>query len=263
MREGDPLLAHWVQAMGPQTFLAGDRVRREVSTLLPLAGKRLLDAGCGFGGVLIAAARAGAEAIGLDASREELALCRQRLELHGTPCPLVCGDGFRLPFPDRAFDVVASTEVLEHIRGRERWIAEACRVLRPGGVLYLSFPNLLSLRNAIRDPHYHLFGVTLLPIAWARRYTRWRLGREYEVEVLPVSRSVARLCTSQGVPVYSVVHSEGILRRKIDSPAMIRDPRLRTLFIALRALGMAPLLRALVAFRATFGPSGVLAGFKR
>jgi SAM-dependent methyltransferase len=130
------------------------------------------------------------------------------VDLHGTRCPIVRGDGFRLPFADASFDIVVSTEVLEHIRNRAGWIAEMCRVPRIGGVLYLSFPNLLSLRNALRDPHRILFGVTLLPVALARWYVRLRLGREYEVETLPVALSVARICATQGVRVYSLVHSE-------------------------------------------------------
>jgi SAM-dependent methyltransferase len=258
----DPLLRHWIEAMGPRTYLAGERVVRELQGLLPLAGRRLLDVGCGFGGVLIAALRLGAIPVGLNASPDELALCRERLDLHGTPCPLLRGDGFRLPFPDASFDVVASTEVLEHIRGHERWVGEMCRVLRRGGALYLSFPNRLSLANLLRDPHYNLFGVALLPPAWARPYTRLRRGCEYEVEMLPVAASVARICAGHGVPVYSLVHSEEVLLRKIDAPGSIRDGRLRTAFSILHGLGLAPLLRGLVRLKSTTGASGVLAGLK-
>jgi len=53
----------------------------------------------------------------------------------------VCGDATNLDFPDRSFDAVTMFDVIEHIPDDRRALAEAFRVLRPGGYLLLSTPN--------------------------------------------------------------------------------------------------------------------------
>jgi SAM-dependent methyltransferase len=257
----DPLLPHWIVACGPQTYDAGLRMAREVSVLREPQGRRVLDIGAGFGGALIGFARAGAFSVGLDINLEELTMAADRIAAHRLSASLVKGSAFALPFRDESFDVVACAEVLEHVRQRETLLAEAVRVLRRGGVLYLSFPNLLSIRNVLNDPHYQLFGVVLLPLALARRYTRWRRGHDYEVEILPPAPAIARLCAGLGVPVYAVNASERVLLDKMESPQDIRG-RGRHLFVALKKLGLTPLVRAAIRTYSAFGAGAVLAGVK-
>ncbi|HEV3328288.1 MAG TPA: alpha-(1-_3)-arabinofuranosyltransferase family protein [Acidimicrobiales bacterium] len=55
------------------------------------------------------------------------------------PGTTVAGDGLALPLPDDCADLVFSSNVLEHVADRERFIDEAVRVARPGGQIYLSF----------------------------------------------------------------------------------------------------------------------------
>ncbi len=52
-----------------------------------------------------------------------------------------------LPFDDGSYDVVICTEVLEHLCNHVKAIEELTRVVRPGGVLFLSTPNILRLRS--------------------------------------------------------------------------------------------------------------------
>jgi SAM-dependent methyltransferase len=63
----------------------------------------------------------------------------------------VCGDATRIPSPDGRFDAVTMFDVIEHVPDDARAIAEAWRVLRPGGSLMLSTP-----RETWRFPHYHV-----------------------------------------------------------------------------------------------------------
>ncbi len=64
-----------------------------------------------------------------------------------TELPCVPGDmGDRLPFDDASFDWVVSIEGIEHIENRHAVIREMRRVLRPGGTLLMTTPNLLSIR---------------------------------------------------------------------------------------------------------------------
>ena len=55
-----------------------------------------------------------------------------------------------LAFPDASFDVVVAGELLEHVRFPERLVAEALRVLRPGGLLMGSVPNSYRLKSRLR-----------------------------------------------------------------------------------------------------------------
>jgi SAM-dependent methyltransferase len=69
------------------------------------------------------------------------------------------GDGIRyvrhdieapLPFPDAAFDVVVSREGIEHLIRPFGFLQEACRVLRSGGFLFLTTPNIMSVDGRIK-----------------------------------------------------------------------------------------------------------------
>lgn len=55
-----------------------------------------------------------------------------------------------LPFPDAAFDVVVSREGIEHLICPFGFLREACRVLRPGGFLFLTTPNIMSVDGRIK-----------------------------------------------------------------------------------------------------------------
>jgi 2-polyprenyl-6-hydroxyphenyl methylase/3-demethylubiquinone-9 3-methyltransferase len=65
-----------------------------------------------------------------------------------------------LPFPDRSLDAVVAIEVLEHTRSSYRVLGEIARVLRPGGVVIFSVPNvghMLSRLSFASSGHYHMF----------------------------------------------------------------------------------------------------------
>ncbi len=256
------LFDHWVHVTGPGNFCAGERIVRELSTFGPLRDKRVLDVGCGVGGALVALCRVGACCVGIDIDRDRLDLARERLELHGCEALTVCGSAFSLPFPDGAFDVVLCSDMLEHVKDRPRLIAEFARVLRPGGLLYLAFPNLLSLRNVLSDPHYHLFGVVLLPLPLARWYTRKRRGRNYDVEVLPLSPGIARLCARHGITVHDLTSSERVLLDKLQNPATVRNRAARVAISLVRGLGLRVLAKSAVRLRAMTQANAVLAGIK-
>ncbi len=123
-------------------------VRREVERWLErLSSKnggrpRILDAGCGTGG-LLANLRTDAWKAGLEMSPHGIRLARSR-----GCAPLVQGTVSMLPFADGSFDVVVSIDVLCHSGVEERQaVAEAARVLRPGGRLLLQVPAFDWLRG--------------------------------------------------------------------------------------------------------------------
>ena len=97
--------------------------------LNPLAGTRLLDAGCGSGLFAELAARGGADVIGLDAATGLVEYARTRRPAAG----YVVGDLERLPFADGAFDVVTAFNSVLYAADPRRALAEIARVTAPSG----------------------------------------------------------------------------------------------------------------------------------
>ncbi|OGS95714.1 MAG: hypothetical protein A3H31_08135 [Gallionellales bacterium RIFCSPLOWO2_02_FULL_57_47] len=66
-----------------------------------------------------------------------------------------------LPYPDESFDLVTCTEVIEHLEHYRSTLREIYRILKPGGTLVLTIPNILNLKSRIRFlffGFYNLFG---------------------------------------------------------------------------------------------------------
>jgi SAM-dependent methyltransferase len=110
---------------------------------------RVLDAGCGGGGTALSLAEESAFAVGLDLeARFTDSGTRLAAEKDIANAAFVQGDGVRLPFRDATFDLVFSHSVIEHVTTADGYLRECHRVLRPGGVLYLSTAPTLSLAGA-------------------------------------------------------------------------------------------------------------------
>ena len=114
------------------------RVLRLVEYLELEDGLAVLDSGCGMGFYLIAMqelCELGLTGLDPDGARLHFAAA------HGARANLVQGDAAALPFPDRSFDRVLMSEVLEHLPDDAAGLREAFRVLRPGGLLAISVPH--------------------------------------------------------------------------------------------------------------------------
>ncbi|MBO0810017.1 MAG: class I SAM-dependent methyltransferase [Actinobacteria bacterium] len=131
-----------------------------------VAGRRVLDAGCGSGPVLAALRDRGAIVTGFDKSAGMLELARRRL---GDDADLQVADlSSPLPFPDRTFDDVIASLVLHYPEDWGPALTELRRVLKPGGRLIVSvdhpFVITLMLREAGRADDY--FATTNLTAEW-------------------------------------------------------------------------------------------------
>ncbi|MFG2987792.1 methyltransferase domain-containing protein [Streptomyces sp. NPDC048257] len=115
-------------------------------------GHGVLDLGCGAGHELVELERAGLRAYGADSSRVMLDASRRRLEAFGLPVRLVRADAHRLPYADGSFAGCRIERVLQHVNDPAAVLAEAHRVLRPGGSLTVLEPDWASLVLASGDP---------------------------------------------------------------------------------------------------------------
>ena len=105
-----------------------------------LAGKRVLEVGCGTGLLLERVAESSREAVGVDLSPGMLQHARERgLSVQEANCTA-------LPFADGEFDVAYSFKVLAHVDAIELALQEMARVVRPGGHVIIDVYNRHSLR---------------------------------------------------------------------------------------------------------------------
>lgn len=110
---------------------------------------RVLDAGCGGGGMPISLAEHAREVIGIDpVERFGSAGMRLARERGLTNLSFARADGMALPFRNGTFDLVLSHAVIEHVPNAERYLSECRRVLAPSGHCYLSTAPYLSFAGA-------------------------------------------------------------------------------------------------------------------
>lgn len=162
--EREKIILDWTTKEKQADGIAGDFERRVGS----LAGLQVLDAGSGNGGIGIAFSKRGAEVEGVDIEEELVAISKKEAEEHKSNAHFLWYEGTTLPFPDATFDVALSVSVIEHVDTPVRYFSEILRVLKPGGVLYLAFPN----RLAPQETHTGLWGLSYLPLPLARLYTK-------------------------------------------------------------------------------------------
>jgi ubiquinone/menaquinone biosynthesis C-methylase UbiE len=154
-RESDQAYSEWEYRVGKELL---DRYSDHLGSI---AGKSVLDIGCGFGGKTCVYAAAGADVIGVDIVREKIVQSADFVQSRGSDATFTVGDAERLPFPDGTFDLVVANDSMEHFPDPEIALTELVRVLRPGGKIFLSFTPWRSpfgshLYDYIRTPWCHL-----------------------------------------------------------------------------------------------------------
>ncbi len=123
--------------------------------VLQAGGRDLLDIGTGTGRMLEVLGPHMQRAVGVDLSREMIALARAKLDqAQLAQCSVRQGDMYQLPLPDEGFDVVIIHQVLHYAEDPRRAVVEATRVLRPGGLL-LVVDFARHDREELRVEHAH------------------------------------------------------------------------------------------------------------
>ena len=165
----DPILKEYARLAARYdrrwAFYVETTIQQTLVRTQPRPGDRLLDVGCGTGALLYAFSLASPEAelVGIDLSAEMLEVARAKL---GSSIELRQGRAESLPFDDESFDLVVSTSVLHYLRRPEAGLAEARRVLKPGGAVvvtdwcddYLACRLFDPILRVLNRAHFRTYG---------------------------------------------------------------------------------------------------------
>jgi 2-polyprenyl-6-hydroxyphenyl methylase/3-demethylubiquinone-9 3-methyltransferase len=135
------------------------------------------DVGCGAGTLSLVWARAGHRVRGLDICQELVEEARRRAAEGGWPADFRVGSACALPWPAESLDVCFACQLLEHVPEWEACLDEFRRVLRPGGVLFISTTNMLCPRQE----EFYLPLYSWYPARLKQRYERLALTSRPEL----------------------------------------------------------------------------------
>ncbi len=111
---------------------------------------KILDVGCGDGFFLEEAKKLGWEAHGTEYSDEATEICKSK------NIEVKCGALNDLSYPENFFDVVTSFEVIEHINNPVETVSAMRKVVRKGGLVYVTTPNFNALSRYILKDRYNI-----------------------------------------------------------------------------------------------------------
>lgn len=181
-------------------------------------GARILDGGCGLGQWVLALDDAGFSATGLDLSTQTVQFLSERFHGHR----FIAGDIRNLPLENSSYDAYLSWGTFEHFeQGMNAPITEARRVLKSGGLLFITVP-FQNLRQIIR-------GAPRVPPDSAARFYQWRftkqeLRTELELRGFDVL-SVVPVSKTEGVS-RAVEHDLHVPRRSVFGKILIKILRI-------------------------------------
>jgi SAM-dependent methyltransferase len=170
-----------------------------------VAGRSVLDAGCGTGYGTMMLASAGARRVtGVDIAGAVIALARQSAAENVF---YETADVAQLPHVDASFDVVVCFETIEHVHDPAAVLDELKRVLAPGGLLLISSPNRDRTIPGSNPHHVHEYTPDEFRDALQARFPRVRLVQQHSVlaSVISVERQQGLLPDAS---VWSVAPTE-------------------------------------------------------
>ncbi len=148
------------------------------------------DIGCGAGTQCRLWAKLGHRVHGLDVNAPLIEVAKKRASEEGLDIELDVGSATELPYPDSSMDVALLPELLEHVANWQDCLNEAVRILKPGGLLYLSTTNWLC-------PRQQEFNLPMY--SWYPGF----LKRKYELLAVSTRPEIANHCKYPAVNWFS------------------------------------------------------------
>jgi ubiquinone/menaquinone biosynthesis C-methylase UbiE len=189
------------------------------------AGARVLEVGCGTGGLW--AANAGRVPPGWRLLLSDLSPGMLRVALERVGVPGMVADAAALPLPDACLDAVIANHMLYHVRDRARALAGIRRVLRPGGRLYATtngLAHLAELRGQLGEAGWNeaeSFGLENGPAQLAPFFAAVTMRRYQDaLEVTEVEPVLAYVRSMAGL---TAARPDGLARLEAAAAAAIRE----------------------------------------
>lgn len=185
------LAEHWTRHHLAEATIADQLLM--ATQMLDGQGRALLDLGCSTGGMVVAAARWGWNAVGIDVALRWLVIGRVRLAEAGVSQPLVCANAEHLPFASETVDAVTANDLLEHSGHPQAVLDEARRVCAVGARVVFTGNNRYA---PLPEPQLRIWGVTQLPRRWQAGYVARQRPDVHRYRVLvPSARELQRMLT--------------------------------------------------------------------
>jgi 2-polyprenyl-6-hydroxyphenyl methylase/3-demethylubiquinone-9 3-methyltransferase len=120
---------------------AAEHWRRDALSGAPLAGRSLVDIGCGGGLICEPMRRLGAAVTGVDAAADNIRIARLHADRQGLAIDYRQSTAEALANAGEQFDIVLALEIIEHVADADLFLRSCSRLVKPGGLLFLSTLN--------------------------------------------------------------------------------------------------------------------------
>ena len=158
-----------------------DRFQLDQDLAAPLAGLSVLDVGCGGGILSESMAKLGAEVTGIDVVERNIGIAKRHALKSGIDIDYRQQTASDLASQGATFDVVLNMEVVEHVADVDGFMSDCCRLVRPGGSMFVATINRNPVAGLVA-----IFGAEYV-LGWLPKGThRYRMLRKPEEIIAPL-----------------------------------------------------------------------------
>ena len=193
----------------------GENFGRDLRSIRPFEGLRILDIGCGGGLICEPMSRLGADIVGVDASQTNIEVARLHAEESGLSIDYRATTAEALDEAGERFDVVLALEVVEHVADVDLFLTSCANMVKPGGLLVVA-----TINRTLKAGAFAIFGAEYV-LGWLPKGTLQfsKLVRPDEIEG-PLTRAGLTMTGRTGV-VYHPLADEWRRSRDTDVNYMV------------------------------------------